>query len=102
MLGLPSLEIITDHQPLVSILNSKTLDEIENPRQQNMKEKIQKQFNFVVKWKAGKRMFISDALSSSAVSYPPKDNGMDDAEMPNERFIVNSINSQPSKDQEKA
>merc|ERR1712020_331845 len=50
--GLPSFEIITDHQPLVSILNSKTLDEIENPRQQNMKEKIQQQFNFVVKWKA--------------------------------------------------
>ena len=56
LLGLPSFEIITDHQPLVSILNSKTLDEIENPRQQNMKEKIQQQFNFVVKWKAGKRM----------------------------------------------
>ena len=55
LLGLPSFEIITDHQPLVSIINSKTLDEIENPRQKNMKEKIQQQFNFVVKWKAGKR-----------------------------------------------
>ena len=55
----------------------------------------------MVKRKAGKRMFISDALSRSPVSDPPKDNGMDDVEMPNERFIVNSINSQPSKDQEK-
>ena len=102
LLGLPSFEITTDHQPLVSILNSKTLDEIENPRQQNMKEKIQQQFNFVVKWKAGKKMFISDALSRSPVSDPPKDNGMDEVDMPNERFIVNSINSQPSKGQEKA
>ena len=34
LLGLPSFEIITDHQPLVSILNSKTVDEIENPRQE--------------------------------------------------------------------
>ena len=67
-----------------------------------MKEKIQQQFNFVVKWKAGKKMFISDALPRSPVSDPPKDNGMDEVEMPNERFIVNSINFQPSKDQEEA
>ena len=64
-----------------------------------MKEKIQQQFNFVVKWKAGKRMFISDALSGSPVSDSPKDNEMDDVEMPNQRFVVNSINSQPPKDQ---
>ena len=102
LLGLSSFEIITDHQPLVSIINSKTLDEIENPRQQNMKEKIQQQFNFIVKWKAGKQMFISDALSRSPVSDPPKDNGMVEVEVPNERFIANSINSQPPKGQEKA
>ena len=102
LLGLPSFEFITDHQPLVSILNSKTLDEIENPRQQNMKEKIQQQFNFVVKWKAGKRMFISDALSRSPVSDPPKDNGVAEVGVPNERFIVNSINSQLSEGQEKS
>ena len=89
MLALPSFEIITDHQQLVSILNSKTLDEIENPRQQNMKEKIQQQFNFVVKGKTGKRMFISDALSRSPVSDPPKGNGTNEVGMPNERFIVN-------------
>ena len=47
-------------------------------------------------------MFISDALSRSPVSDPPKDNGMYEAEVPNERLIVNSINSQPSKGQEKA
>ena len=67
-----------------------------------MKEKIQQQFNFVVKWKAGKRMFISDALSRSPVSDPPKDNAMAEVEVPNERFIVNSINSQPSEGQEKS
>ena len=49
-----------------------------------------------------KRMFIFDALSRSPVSDPPKDNGMAELEMPNERFIVNSISSQPSKDHEKA
>ena len=40
LLGLPYFEIVTDHQALVSMLNTKTLDEIENPRQRNMKEKI--------------------------------------------------------------
>ena len=38
LLGLPYFEIVTDHQALVSMLNTKTLDEIENPRQKNMKE----------------------------------------------------------------
>ena len=33
LLGLPFFEIVTDHQALVSMLNTKTLDEIENPRQ---------------------------------------------------------------------
>ena len=41
-------------------------------------------------------MFISDALPRSPVSNPPKDNGMAEVEVPNERFIVNSINSQLS------
>ena len=52
---------------MVSMLNTKTLDEIENPRQQNMKEKIQQRFNFKVKWQAGKKMLISDALSRAPV-----------------------------------
>ena len=42
-------------------------------------------------------MFISDAFSRSPISAPLKDNGTDEVEMPNERFIVNSINLQPSK-----
>ena len=67
-----------------------------------MKEKIQQQFMFVVKWKAGKRMFISDALSGKPVSNPPKDSEMAEVEVPNERFIVNSINSQLSEGQEKS
>lgn len=67
-----------------------------------MKEKIQQQFSFVVKWKAGKRISISAALSRSPVSDPPKDIETDNVEISNERFIVSSINSQLPKDQEKA
>ena len=46
-------------------------------------------------------MFISDALSRSPLSAPPKDNGMAEVEVPNEKYIVNSINSQPPKGHEK-
>ena len=46
-------------------------------------------------------MFISDALSRSAVLDPPKDNEMAEV-VPKERFIVNFINSQPSEGQEKS
>ena len=67
LLGLSYFEILTDHQALVSMLNTKTLDEIENPRQQNMKEKLQQRFNFKVKWQARKKMMISDALSRAPV-----------------------------------
>ena len=67
MLGLPYFEIVTDHQALVSMLNTKTLDEIGNARQQNMKEKIQQSFNFKVKRQAGRNMIINDALSRAPV-----------------------------------
>ena len=36
LLGLPYFEIVTDHQALVSMLNTKTLDEKQNPRKQNI------------------------------------------------------------------
>ena len=67
MLGISYFEILTDHQALVSMLNTKTLDEIENPRQQNMKEKLHQRFNFKFKWQAGKKMMISGALSRAPV-----------------------------------
>ncbi len=67
-----------------------------------MTEKIQQQFNVGVKWTAGTQMFIYGALWRSPVSDPPKDNGMAEVEVPNERFIVNSINYQPSEGQEKS
>ena len=99
LLGLPYFEIVTDHQALVSMLNTKTLDEIENPRQQNMKEKIQQRFNLKVKWQAGKKMIISDALSRA-----PVEECMEISEVGNfngvtatEKLIVNAITNDAEK-----
>ena len=38
--GLPHFRVITDHHPLIPILNSHRLDEIENPRLQRLKTRI--------------------------------------------------------------
>ena len=38
--GLPHFVVLTDHHPLVPILNSHRLDEIENPRLQRLRTRI--------------------------------------------------------------
>ena len=90
-LGLPYFEVYTDHQPLVSILNMKTLDEIENPRQQSTKEKIQQRFNFKVKWQPGKKMYISDALSRAPVEEAPIVNEIEEHHFKVEKAIINAV-----------
>ena len=82
---------MTDHQPLVSILSTKTLDEIENPRQQAMKEKIQQRYNFKFRWQPGKQMIISDALSRAPVEEAPTSNQIDRHQCQVEKLIVHAI-----------
>lgn len=73
LLGLQHYTVMTDHRPLIPILNSYTLDAVENPRLQRMKEKLS-QYIFTAIWRAGKFMCIPDALSRSPVTNPtPED-----------------------------
>ncbi|XP_064081863.1 uncharacterized protein LOC135198221 [Macrobrachium nipponense] len=67
--GLPTFTLQTDHRPLVPIINSYTLDMVENPRLQRMKERMS-QYQFTAVWRAGKSLCIPDALSRTPVSYP--------------------------------
>jgi len=67
--GLPQFEVWTDHNPLVPILNSHRLDEIENPRLQRMRMKIMA-FNFKAIWRKGATNQAPDALSRNPVSIP--------------------------------
>ncbi len=60
--GLPSFTVITDHNPLVPILNNHRLDEIENPRLQRLRTHLLA-YNFVAKWQKGKENNAADALS---------------------------------------
>ena len=71
--GMPEFNIITDHRPLVPILNSKSLAEIENPRLQRLREKLMA-YTFTAVWKAGKTHHLPDALSRAPVEQPgPED-----------------------------
>ncbi|TRY72223.1 hypothetical protein TCAL_16135, partial [Tigriopus californicus] len=73
--GLSHLTIMADHQAMVPIMTSKTLDAIENPRQRRIKERMQLRYNFTCKWIPGKDMYASDALSRCPVEIP-EDSGL--------------------------
>ena len=60
--GLQHFHIVTDHNPLLSILNTRRLDEIENPRLQHLKARIMG-YNFTTQWTKGSKHHAPDALS---------------------------------------
>ena len=73
LFGLPHFTLMTDHRPLIPILNSYTLDAVENSRLQKIKEKVLP-YAFTAVWRAGKQLCIPDALSRAPVSSPtPED-----------------------------
>ena len=67
--GLPSFDILTDHRPLIPILNQKSLPEIDNPRLQRLRMKLLA-YSFNATWQSGKTHCIPDALSRAPVDYP--------------------------------
>ena len=67
--GLPHFTVLTDHHPLVPILNNHRLDEIENLRLQT---KIMG-YAFAAEWVKGALNNAPDALSRSPVSDPQPD-----------------------------
>ena len=92
--GLPTFSIFTDHKPLIPILNSKQLDEIENPRLQRLRMKIL-EYTFVATWVKGKDNEGPDALSRAPVSQlmPDDELGEDKDAASINSLIMNSIRS---------
>ncbi|XP_068238582.1 uncharacterized protein [Palaemon carinicauda] len=89
--GLPSFTLQTDHRPLVPIINSYTLDMIENPRLQRMKERMS-QYQFTAMWRAGKSLCIPDALSRAPISYPTSEDMIGCAEVTSHvRSVINVV-----------
>jgi hypothetical protein len=67
--GLPHFKLITDHQPLIPILNSKGIADVENPRLQRLMMKMLP-YTFTAEWVKGKDHLAADALSRFPVDEP--------------------------------
>ena len=68
--GLPNVEVLTDHRPLVPILNCKTLDEVANPRLQRLKLRMSQFGQITAAWVPGSQQGAADALSRNPVCPP--------------------------------
>ena len=60
--GLDHFTVVTDHNPLVPILNTHRLDEIENPRLQRLRTRLMA-YNFTAQWLKGTHNEAANALS---------------------------------------
>ena len=60
---------MVDHRLLLPILDHYTLEAVENPRLQRMKERMAP-FSFTTIWRPGKEHAIPDALSRAPVDDP--------------------------------
>ena len=70
--GLLLFQIVTDHKPLLPLLNTYTLDQINNPRLQRLREKLLP-FSFEALWEKGTVHKISDALPRVPITQPDVD-----------------------------
>jgi hypothetical protein len=78
LLGLPTFTLMIDHQALVTILDRYTLDAVENPKLQRLKERLTP-FVFTTVWRKGRDHAIPDALSRAPVNDPgPEDEASSD------------------------
>ena len=80
LLGLPHFSLIVDHNPLVPILNEKTMDAIENPRLMRLKERLLP-YTFTTSWRKGKDHAIPDALSRAPVGDPTSEDKESEADL---------------------
>ena len=82
-------EVIVDHKALLPLLNSKHLDEIENPRLQRLREKLGS-YQFIVSWRKGQSHQAADSLSR----YPTDNPTDEDFQLNNELcYELHQINS---------
>ena len=67
--GLPNFTLMVDHQALVAILDKYTLDAIDNPKIQRLKERLSP-YSFTTVWRKTKDHAIPDALLRAPVNDP--------------------------------
>jgi hypothetical protein len=70
--GLPVFTLVVDHQALVPILNNYTLEAVDNPKIQRLKERIAP-YIFTTAWRKGREHAIPDTLSRAPINDPGPD-----------------------------
>ena len=81
--GLQHFHILTDHNPLVAILNNRRFDEIENPWLQRLKSCLMA-FNFTAQWVKGSRNNGPDALSRNLITDPTSEHTLAEFDIHNQ------------------
>jgi hypothetical protein len=64
--------VVTDHKPLLTILNRKSIETVTSPRLLRLRQRLQA-FTFVTEWCPGKENIVPDVLSRSPVTQPDDD-----------------------------
>ena len=95
--GVPIFAIVnvTDHKPLIPILNTKRLDEIENARLQRLRRHLV-EYSFSASWCQGKKHSAADALSRAPVTAPASEDELaeDEATLTVRQVLVRSMEAE--------
>ena len=75
--GMKHFDVVTDHLPLIPILNKYTMDRVDNPRLWRLKQKVIG-YNFTASWISTAKNSTADALSRAPVSKPTAVDDFDD------------------------
>ena len=94
--GLSNFEVVTDHRPLIPIINGHRLDEIENPRLQRLRMQLMN-YKLFATWCSGKKHIAADALSRSPVMDPQPDDELAEQDV---NFHLHSISKAVRDDSE--
>ncbi len=94
LLGLPSFQLVVDHQALVTISDKYTLDVMVNPKLQRLKERLSP-FIFTTTWRKPRQHAIPDALSRAPVNDPGPDDEVKISEMQSlvRREVIHHVNA---------
>jgi len=90
--GRDHFTVITDHNPLVPILNSHRLDEIENPRLQRLRTRLMA-YNFTALWVKGAKNHAADALSRHPCYQPNVGDDLAEYDLQGEAPALSQIRS---------
>jgi len=84
--GLQHFTVVTDHNPLIPILNSHPLDEVESPRLRRLRTQLMA-YNFTAKWCKGSAHAAPDAFSRHSVLAPTQEDSMAEVGGPQSRAV---------------